>query len=310
LENPLPPDHPGDQRFSSAARLRSEGDGGCDGLGCSPLAASLRNGEHEGLVVGDGHACSTSVGRKPPSPGSCSGTLSPRAGIRRFTPPEPINCAGGVKRSASQMGRFETRWLTAAKNLSALADLSGQWIDEVHGRRPPRGVMLDMDSSVANVKDRKYRREGFRVPLPPRAVEIVREMESIRTAVYVFPGQAPTKPLSNMARLTLLRRMNSVASEKWVDAADRRPITAHGFRATFPTWAEESHRIPSCRDRRSHGPSGRQPGRARLPTHGRARKAPRVDGRMGGILLSLTLTARGGNLDLPGDWLRPPGLAV
>ena len=47
------------------------------------------------------------------------------------------------------MGRFETRWLTAEKNLSALADLSGKWIDSVHGRRPPRGILLDMDSSVS-----------------------------------------------------------------------------------------------------------------------------------------------------------------
>src|SRR5450631_2297654 len=47
--------------------------------------------------------------------------------------------------SASQMGRFETRWLTAEKNLGVLADLSGQWIDRVHGRRPPKGVVLDMD---------------------------------------------------------------------------------------------------------------------------------------------------------------------
>ena len=51
--------------------------------------------------------------------------------------------------SLSQMGRFETRWLTAEKNLSALADLSGKWIDRVHARRPPRGVVLDMDSSVS-----------------------------------------------------------------------------------------------------------------------------------------------------------------
>jgi Transposase DDE domain group 1 len=36
----------------------------------------------------------------------------------------------GSAASASQMGRFETRWLTAEKNLSALADLSGQWIDK------------------------------------------------------------------------------------------------------------------------------------------------------------------------------------
>src|SRR5208282_1453976 len=51
--------------------------------------------------------------------------------------------------SPSQMGRFETQWLAAPANLSALANLSGQWIDLVHGRRPPRGIVLDMDSSVS-----------------------------------------------------------------------------------------------------------------------------------------------------------------
>jgi hypothetical protein len=49
--------------------------------------------------------------------------------------------------SASQMGRFETEWLSRAENLAALADLPGQWIDKVHRRRPPRIVVLDMDSS-------------------------------------------------------------------------------------------------------------------------------------------------------------------
>ena len=34
--------------------------------------------------------------------------------------------------SPSQMGRFETKWRAAEKNLSVLADLSGQWIDRVH----------------------------------------------------------------------------------------------------------------------------------------------------------------------------------
>ena len=51
--------------------------------------------------------------------------------------------------SPSQMGRFETQWLAAPKNFAALADLSGQRIDLVHGRRPPRGIVLDMDSSVS-----------------------------------------------------------------------------------------------------------------------------------------------------------------
>jgi hypothetical protein len=57
--------------------------------------------------------------------------------------------AHGSAASPSQMGRFETRWLTVETNLLALADLSGRWIDIVHGRRPPRGIVLDMDSSVS-----------------------------------------------------------------------------------------------------------------------------------------------------------------
>jgi hypothetical protein len=49
--------------------------------------------------------------------------------------------------STSQMGRFETEWLPIEANLAALAALSGTWIDRVHQRRPPDGVILDMDSS-------------------------------------------------------------------------------------------------------------------------------------------------------------------
>jgi hypothetical protein len=49
--------------------------------------------------------------------------------------------------SASQMGRFETKWLSRPENLIALADLPGQWIDKVRQRRGPKTVILDMDSS-------------------------------------------------------------------------------------------------------------------------------------------------------------------
>ena len=49
--------------------------------------------------------------------------------------------------STSQMGRFETEWLASEANLAALRDLSGAWIDRVHVRRPPDGIILDMDSS-------------------------------------------------------------------------------------------------------------------------------------------------------------------
>jgi integrase len=44
---------------------------------------------------------------------------------------------------------------------------------------------------------------------------------------FVFPGGKSGKPLSNMAFLMLLRRMG------------RTDLTAHGFRATFKTWASE-----------------------------------------------------------------------
>ena len=53
----------------------------------------------------------------------------------------------GSAASASQMGRFETEWLARPENLATLADLPGDWIDTVHQRRPPKMIVLDMDSS-------------------------------------------------------------------------------------------------------------------------------------------------------------------
>ncbi len=53
--------------------------------------------------------------------------------------------------SASAMGRFETEMLTRPENLEVLADLPGRWIDAVHGRRPPKVITLDMDSSESPV---------------------------------------------------------------------------------------------------------------------------------------------------------------
>jgi hypothetical protein len=53
----------------------------------------------------------------------------------------------GCAASASQMGRFETKSLSRPENLAALADLPGQWVDKVHQRRPPRIIVLDIDSS-------------------------------------------------------------------------------------------------------------------------------------------------------------------
>jgi hypothetical protein len=49
--------------------------------------------------------------------------------------------------SSSQIGRFETEWLASDANLAALMDLPAAWIERVHERKPPEGIVLDMDSS-------------------------------------------------------------------------------------------------------------------------------------------------------------------
>lgn len=55
----------------------------------------------------------------------------------------------GQAASTRQMGRFETEVLAKEANVTALADLSGRWIDVVHARRPTNVVVRDMDSSVS-----------------------------------------------------------------------------------------------------------------------------------------------------------------
>ncbi|MCA3095088.1 MAG: site-specific integrase [Rhodocyclaceae bacterium] len=72
--------------------------------------------------------------------------------------------------------------------------------------------------------------EEHRVPLCPRALQIIDEMRSVNGA-FLFPNPRDTTiPMSNMAMLSLLKRMG------WLDRT-----TAHGVcRSTFSTWANET----------------------------------------------------------------------
>jgi integrase len=72
-----------------------------------------------------------------------------------------------------------------------------------------------------------------RVPLSDAAFTIIAEMQTIRTADHVFPGQKEGAPLSNMALLMLLRRLG------------RGDLTVHGFRSTFRDWAAERTNFPA-----------------------------------------------------------------
>lgn len=51
--------------------------------------------------------------------------------------------------SMSEVGRFETELLSTKANIKKLMDLSGEWIDRVQQRKPPKRLILDMDSSVS-----------------------------------------------------------------------------------------------------------------------------------------------------------------
>ena len=68
--------------------------------------------------------------------------------------PAMRHVAGGraVERSAastSVMSRFETEILAQPENLAFLMNLPGAWVDTVHKGRPPKQIILDMDSSVS-----------------------------------------------------------------------------------------------------------------------------------------------------------------
>src|SRR5262249_35638252 len=70
-----------------------------------------------------------------------------------------------------------------------------------------------------------------RVPLSSAAVTVIKQMLTVRENEYIFPGDRRDR-LSNMALLMLLRRIQHDG------------LTAHGFRATFKTWATERGRFP------------------------------------------------------------------
>lgn len=108
---------------------------------------------------------------------------------------------------------------TASRALEFLI-LTAARTNEVIGARPGE---FDLAKAVWTIPaERMKAGREHRVPLSPRAVEIIKAQPK---GDYVFP-------LSNMAMLELLKRM------------DRTSITVHGFRSTFRDWAAETTGYP------------------------------------------------------------------
>ena len=91
-------------------------------------------------------------------------------------------------------------------------------------------IELKTGTWIVPAKRMKTGRE-HRVPLSPRAIEILQIAAKVRGSDFVFPGQRQGRPLSTMALEMLLRRLK-------VD------VTVHGFRSAFRDWAAEESSQP------------------------------------------------------------------
>jgi len=91
---------------------------------------------------------------------------------------------------------------------------------------------FDLDKAEWNIPAEKMKmREPHLVPLPPQAVEILRELYALTgRGRYVFPSaRSPKRPMSNNAVLAALRRMGYATDE----------MSGHGFRAMARTVLDE-----------------------------------------------------------------------
>jgi integrase len=73
---------------------------------------------------------------------------------------------------------------------------------------------------------------SHRAPLSAAALHVLHRVKAYAVGDVVFPSLPRDRALSNMALLTVLRRMG------------RSDLTVHGFRSTFRTWAAERTNIP------------------------------------------------------------------
>lgn len=105
------------------------------------------------------------------------------------------------------------------------------------------------------------------VPLPPRAMEILRAMEAHRKAgvPWVFPGDRPGRPMSENTLCKAIKDMGYAA-------------TAHGFRSTFTDWARavpypdplielQLAHVEKDRTREAYGRDGQLAQRRRMMAH-------------------------------------------
>jgi len=117
------------------------------------------------------------------------------------------------KREGVSAAALEFAILTAART----SEVIGATWDEI-----------DVQSRIWSVPAARMKaNRDHRVPLSANALSILKRMHKLKQDNFVFPSGRVGRPLSNMAFLALLKRM------------DRGDITPHGFRSTFRDWTAE-----------------------------------------------------------------------
>ena len=76
------------------------------------------------------------------------------------------------------------------------------------------------------------------VPLPPLALELLAALPRIAGTALVFVAPRGGQ-LSDGTLNAVIKRMNEVGNDRWVDPVNGRKVVQHGFRSTFRDWASE-----------------------------------------------------------------------
>ncbi len=133
------------------------------------------------------------------------------------------------------------RWPSVSARALLFAILTAARTGEVLGARWGE---IDMENRVWTIPDTRMKAgRGHRVPLSGPVLALLAELRPFADGPEspVFPGRRQ-RPLSQMALLMVLRRLNR--DGRWRDPHSGRPVSVHGFRSAFRTWAGENTSHP------------------------------------------------------------------
>ena len=127
------------------------------------------------------------------------------------------------------MAKLRERSAIAARGLEFLI-LTAARTSEV---TDARWSEIDFAGKIWTVPaDRMKSEKAHRIPTSPSALSVLQTMRETRQNDFIFAGNRPKAPLSNMAFLQLLKRLG------------RGDLTVHGFRSSFRDWAAERTAVP------------------------------------------------------------------